>query len=54
MMYASQWVYADSSKMETELGLQFSDSEDTLAEVILWLYDSGHLSRRKVGKLTLQ
>jgi len=54
MMYASQWVYADSSKIEAELGLHFADSEDTLAEVILWLYDSGHLSRRKVGKLTLQ
>jgi hypothetical protein len=52
-MYASRWVYADSSKIETELGLQFSDSEDTLAEVILWLCHSGHLSRRKVGRLML-
>ncbi len=54
MTYASQWVYADSSKIEAELGLHFADSEDTLAEAILWLYDSGHLSRRKMGKLILK
>ncbi|MDE0929289.1 MAG: NAD-dependent epimerase/dehydratase family protein [Halioglobus sp.] len=54
MTYASQWVYADSEKIEIELELQFSDREHTLSEVIRWLYDSGHLSRRKAGKLALQ
>jgi nucleoside-diphosphate-sugar epimerase len=54
MTYASQWVYADSNKIENELGLQFVDREETLSEVIRWLYDTGHLSRRKAGKLALQ
>jgi nucleoside-diphosphate-sugar epimerase len=51
MTYASQWVYADSSKIEKELGLQFSCPEETLAEVIRWLYKQGHLSAKKAGKL---
>jgi dihydroflavonol-4-reductase len=54
MTYASQWVYADSNKIETELGLQFVDREETLSEVIRWLYDACHLSLRKAGKLALQ
>jgi dihydroflavonol-4-reductase len=51
MTYATQWVYADSSKIEAELGLKFTCREDTLAEVIYWLYKSGHLSAKKAGKL---
>jgi nucleoside-diphosphate-sugar epimerase len=53
MTYASQWVYADSSKIEKELGLKFSCPEQTLAEAIHWLYVSGHLSAGKAGKLAL-
>jgi nucleoside-diphosphate-sugar epimerase len=51
MIYASQWVYADSSKIEKELGLEFSCREETLAEVIRCLYEGGHLSAKKAGKL---
>ncbi len=51
MTYASQWVYADSSKIESELGLEFTCREETLAEVIRWLYENGHLSAKKAGKL---
>ena len=51
MSYASQWVYADSNKIETELGLEFTCREKTLAEVIRWLYKNGHLSAKKVGRL---
>ncbi|NRB42722.1 MAG: SDR family NAD(P)-dependent oxidoreductase [Pseudomonadales bacterium] len=53
MTYASQWVYADSSKMEKELNLEFTDREETLAEVIRWLYKDGHLSAKKAGKLAV-
>lgn len=53
MTYATQWVYADSSKIENELGLTFTDCEQTLAEAIQWLYKTGHLSAKKVGKLAL-
>lgn len=51
MTYATQWVYADSTKIETELGLQFTCREDTLAEVIRWLYKTGELSAKKAGKM---
>lgn len=51
MTYASQWVYADSSKIENELGLEFTCREETLAEAIRWLYENGHLSAKKAGKL---
>ena len=51
MVYASQWVYADSSKIEKTLGLTFSGAEETLSEVIHWLYKEGHLSAKKAGKL---
>ncbi len=51
MTYASQWVYADSSKIEKELGIEFTCREETLAEVIRWLYKTNHLSAKKAGKL---
>jgi dihydroflavonol-4-reductase len=51
MTYATQWVYADSSKVETELGLKFTCREETLAQVIHWLYENGHLSSKKAGKM---
>lgn len=51
MIYATQWVYADSAKAEKELGLVFTDREQTLAEVINWLYQGGYLSAKKAGKL---
>ncbi len=50
--YASQWVYADSSKIKNELGITFTDKEKTLAEIIQWLYKTGHISAKKAGKLT--
>lgn len=51
MGYASQWVYADSSKLEKELGITFTDRETTIAEVIQWLHKTGHLNARQAGKL---
>jgi nucleoside-diphosphate-sugar epimerase len=51
MTYATQWVYADSSKIENELGIIFTEHEKTLAEAIHWLYSSGQLSAKKAGKL---
>ena len=51
MTYATQWVYADSSKLENELGLTFTSREDTLAESIRWLHKTGHISTNKAGKL---
>jgi dihydroflavonol-4-reductase len=51
MTYATQWVYADSSKLENELGLTFTCREKTLAESIRWLHKMGHVSTKKAGKL---
>jgi len=49
--YATQWVYADSSKIEKELAFEFTGSEQTMKEVIQFLYKNGHLSAKKAGKL---
>ena len=38
MSYASQWVYACSSKIETGLNIKFTCREETLTEVIRWLH----------------
>jgi len=51
MTYATQWVFADSQKIEKELGFTFTPHDQTLAEAIRWLYLSGHLSAKKAGKL---
>jgi len=51
MTYATQWVYADSSKLENELGLTFTCREKTLAESIQWLHKAGHISAKRAGKL---
>lgn len=49
--YATQWVYADSSKIEKELGITFTDSKTSLGEAITWLYENGHISAKKAGLL---
>ncbi len=54
MTYATQWVMADSSKTEDQLGVTFTCREKTLAEAIRWLYKDGHLSAKKAGKLALE
>ncbi|MFT4998403.1 MAG: hypothetical protein ACI8RO_001757 [Flavobacteriales bacterium] len=51
MSYASQWVYADSSKIETGLNLKFTCREETLAEVIRWLHKCANLSASQIGTL---
>ncbi len=51
MTYATQWVYADSSKTEKELGLTFSSKEETISDVLSWLYETGEISAKKAGKL---
>lgn len=51
MVYATQWVYADSQKIEQQLGFKFTDKEKTLAQAIHWLYKTGHLNAKKAGLL---
>ncbi len=51
MVYATQWVYADSSKIESDLSFAFTPPEETMREAIYGLYKTGHLSAKKVGYL---
>jgi nucleoside-diphosphate-sugar epimerase len=49
--YATEWVYADSSRLRAELGFEFRELRETLVDTILWLYRAGHIDRKWVDKL---
>lgn len=51
MVYVTQWVVADSSKAERELGLVFTDPDKTLEDAYRHLYQQGYISAKKAGKL---
>lgn len=53
MVYATQWVQADSSKAERELGVEFSCPEKTLADAYRHLYQQGYISAKKAGQLAV-
>lgn len=42
--YASKWVQADSSRVQQELGFEFRDLRQSLADSLLWMTDAGHLN----------
>jgi hypothetical protein len=41
--YATGWVYGDDSRVREELGLSWRGLDQTLADTIVWLADSGHI-----------
>ncbi len=51
MVYATQWILADSSKAEKELGIKFTDPDQTLADVYRYLYEQGNITAKKAGVL---
>ena len=46
-------VPTDDSLTKAELGLQWRDPATTVADTMRWLYRSGHLSARQVGRLAV-
>jgi nucleoside-diphosphate-sugar epimerase len=51
MEYATRWPGADSSKTLSELGLEFRSPRATFEDTLRWLYRSGHVEPRYVGRL---
>ncbi|NRB38935.1 MAG: NAD-dependent epimerase/dehydratase family protein [Pseudomonadales bacterium] len=44
--YATQWVYADDSKVRKELNIEYRPLEDTMADTVLWLAKAGHINSK--------
>jgi hypothetical protein len=49
----TQFVPCDSRVTEQQLGVAFRSTEQTLADGIRWLYETGQISARVAGKLSL-
>ncbi|MCK5880960.1 MAG: NAD-dependent epimerase/dehydratase family protein, partial [Sinobacterium sp.] len=45
MMYTTEWVYADDQKVRDELNITYRPIEDTLADTIEWMAESGHIRK---------
>jgi dihydroflavonol-4-reductase len=50
-MYGTQWVYVDDRKVRGELNISYRPIEQTLADTIRWLADSGHIETYWAQKL---
>lgn len=51
MEFATRWPGTSAERTTRELGLHFRDAHETYADTLRWLYESGHLTARHVGKL---
>lgn len=51
MEFATQWPGASAERTTRELGLRFRSAHETYGDTLRWLYESGHLSARHVGKI---
>ena len=51
MSFATLWQGADSRATLDELGLDFRDPRETLADTLRWLHQAGHMDARFVGRL---
>lgn len=51
MAYISQWVPADSGRIQGASGLRFRSGEATFGDTIAWLAESGHLDDKHAGRL---
>ena len=44
MMYATQWIYADDSKVSKALDITFRPIDETLRDTIFWLAETKHIN----------
>jgi dihydroflavonol-4-reductase len=51
MEFATRWPGASGERTTRELGIRFRTAHETYADTLRWLYTSGHLTARHVGKL---
>lgn len=50
-MYGTQWVYVDDRKVRSALKVSYRPLEETLADTIRWMADSGHIEKYWAQKL---
>ena len=50
--YATQWVYADDSKLRGELGIEYRPLEHTLADTVRWLAEVGEIDDWWAAKIS--
>lgn len=53
MQYATRWVQMDDSETERALDFSFRPLEESMADTIRWLYQSGHISAAAAGRLAI-
>jgi len=51
MIYATNWVEMDNSRVENELDFEFRPVEDSMADSIRWLCGAGHITPEQAGRL---
>ena len=51
--FMTQWVAADSARVQRHTGLGFRPANDTLTDTLRWLVQAGHMDARFAGKLPL-
>ncbi len=51
MVTLTTGVRCDSSTTERDLGIAFRPAEETVGDMLRWLYAEGHVSARQVGTL---
>jgi nucleoside-diphosphate-sugar epimerase len=51
-IFATEWVYADDSKIRTELNLAYRPVEDTMKDTIKWLAEERHIPDKWASKFS--
>jgi nucleoside-diphosphate-sugar epimerase len=51
MVYATNWVKMDNSKVERELDFEFRPIEDSMRDCIRWLCEAGHITPEQAGRV---
>ncbi len=46
VMYGTEWVYADDTKIRNELGMEYRSPENTMGDTVKWLAEAGHIDRK--------
>ena len=44
--YATEWVYADDSKVREELNISYRPLEETMKDTVVWLAKAGHIKAK--------
>ena len=50
--YATEWVYSDDQKVRDELTIEYRPLEETLADTVEWLAQSGHIKKHWAENIT--